>query len=73
MRTRRSPRNQEILFKALFPKPEPPTPLPPSIRCWDCEYYPKGGRVRGHCRLRCAEVAGIGQDRPCWTARRVRT
>ncbi len=69
MRTRRSPRNQDILFKALFPRPEAPTPAPRTPRCFDCLNYPRGGRSRGHCTLKGEMVYGISADRPCFLGR----
>ncbi len=69
MRTRRSPRNQEILFKALFPPPEKATPIERSPRCFDCCHYPKGGRSRGRCALSGESVRGEAENRHCWTDR----
>ena len=68
MRTRHSPRNQEILFKALF-KPEPVAvePIAPS-HCWDCLHYPKGGRSRGRCALLDKMVEGMRQ-KECFVLR----
>jgi hypothetical protein len=69
MRTRRSPRNQDILFKALFPRPEALPPTARTPRCFDCANYPRGGRSRGHCNLKGETVAGISEDRPCFAPR----
>lgn len=41
MRTRRSPANQDRLFRELF-KSRPPAPAPvKTYTCWDCRNYPK--------------------------------
>lgn len=68
MRTRRSWRNQDILFKALTPPVEPASPAPKVDRCWDCARYPKGGRERGVCSFKglvAGRMAGMG----CFKAR----
>lgn len=70
MRTRRSPRNQDILFKVLFPKPEPPVPTTPSIRCFNCHHYLKGGRARGLCNKMMITMTGMSLNKPCWVARK---
>ena len=57
MRTRRSWKNQDRLWKALGGKPEKPQVATPP-RCWDCISYPKGGRMRGKCTLRGLIVLG---------------
>ncbi len=68
MRTRRSWRNQERIFKYLF-EPEKPTPLEPSKRCWDCFYYPKGGRNTGTCKHLNMKVRGEILDQSCFKSR----
>lgn len=71
MHTRRSPRNQDRLFRALFlPPAATATPVPPS-HCWDCNNYPPAGRSRGHCTLSGMMVQGVGV-RPCFKARLAR-
>jgi len=51
MRTRRSPRNQETLFSALFPRP--PAPKPTAMRevrmCGNCASWFGGTRRIGGC------------------------
>lgn len=72
MRTRRSPRNQQALWKALTPPVDKPTqdPTPPPVnRCWDCVSYPKGGRSRGDCTLLGVMVCGQTANRPCFRHR----
>jgi hypothetical protein len=49
MRTRRSHKNQDRLFNALFQKPEAIKPTETKARCWECAAYPTGGRTRGKC------------------------
>lgn len=69
MRTRRSPRNQQILWKALTPPVDKPVLLPHIPRCWDCSSYPPSGRVRGHCALKGDMVNGRSENRPCFLPR----
>jgi hypothetical protein len=69
MRTRRSPRNQMILWRALGGLPTPIVPLPAAPACWDCANYPTGGRNRGDCTL-IGEMVRGGSVRACFTARR---
>lgn len=72
MRTRRSPRNQEILFRALFmPPEESPIQGPRCPRCWDCLEYPKGGRSRGECLAHGEVVNGITTRPGCFRPRKV--
>jgi len=68
MRTRTSWRNQDRLWKSLGGKTPPPKgeSVP---RCWDCRYYPRGGRVRGICALHKAQVTGSTERRECWRSR----
>lgn len=59
MRTRRSPRNQDRLFRELFkPEPQKAKPVEQVNRCWDCHHYPKGGRMDATCKLKGKRVAG---------------
>lgn len=70
MRTRRSPRNQEILWRALGGQNQ--TPVVPVVfvtRCFDCAKYPKHGRRRGTCALIGAMVSGMTENRDCFKAR----
>lgn len=70
MRTRRSPRNQDILWRALGGAPEPkPEPAPALPRCWDCRHFPKGGRARATCRLNGLKVNGVRLAPPCFEQR----
>lgn len=69
MRTRRSPRNQDRLFKALFKPPAEPKPEPVVTPCCgNCVSYHDNGRSRGECTsfgmiVRCFTV------RPCFRPR----
>lgn len=69
MRTRRSPRNQAILWRALTPPVAVAVPVPVVLRCWDCDRYAPGGRARGECVLLGVMVSGRSQ-RPCFQARK---
>ena len=69
MRTRRSPKNQDRLWKALAGKNKVNPPVT-SIRCWDCVSYPKGGRGRGECVLIGEIVMGRNENRPCFISRK---
>lgn len=69
MRTRRSPRNQDILFRALFQPASVPVPPVVQTRCFDCESYPPRGRSWGHCALHGKTVLGLGEHQ-CFRARR---
>ena len=72
MRTRRSWRNQERLWRILGQPAVTravPKPAPPSRRCFDCRHYPQVGRSRGHCALLGAIVNGVSRDRACWVPR----
>ena len=69
MRTRLSPRNQDILWKALTPPLEAIAPVVSAPRCWDCQSFPKGGRSRGHCTLKDVIVSGIDANRGCFMPR----
>lgn len=68
MRTRRSWRNQDRLWRELGgPKPEVKV-VEVIPRCWDCANYPKGGRSRGACTLIGEMVRGASQ-KPCFLLR----
>lgn len=61
MRTRRSWRNQERLFRALFkpadvPRPEPAKLLP---ACFHCAHYTVPARSRSTCRVKNRVVGGF--------------
>jgi hypothetical protein len=58
MRTRRSVRNQDRLYRALGGKQEKPAPLPPKKNCWTCASFPPHGRKRGQCALKGEMVRG---------------
>lgn len=78
MRTRRSPRNQERLFRGLgrdlaaAVATEPPVAQATVNRCFTCASYPREGRSRGECALSGAVVNGRSENRPCYLARRPR-
>lgn len=68
MRTRRSPRNQEILFKALFkPKDVVCEPVVSKV-CFNCRHYPKQGRSHGMCGLNGTKTSGMAM-KPCFVER----
>jgi hypothetical protein len=71
MRTRRSWRNQDRLFKALTPRCDVEALVLKvrKNRCWDCACYPKGGRDRGTCSKKGKMVSGITVDEPCFSNR----
>jgi hypothetical protein len=69
VKTRRSPRNQMILWRALTSPVDAPKQTASVPRCWDCVSYPKGGRARGECSLVGQIVNGRSKDRPCFTLR----
>lgn len=70
MRTRRSPRNQDILFRALG-GPLPLKPEPVVTRCCgNCTNYRDTGRARGLCHLKGVRVA-IMSAPSCYVAREV--
>ncbi len=65
MRTRRSPRNQERLWRELG---EQGKAKPVAAKCcWNCANYP-GGRARGYCKSFGGYVRG-GEIRPCFVQR----
>jgi hypothetical protein len=70
MNTRRSPRNQDRLWKALDGTVATfkPAPLLPS-RCWDCISFPDWIRGRGFCVTTGAVVNGRTTNRPCFSPR----
>lgn len=68
MRTRRSPRNQELLWRALTPPTTAATPAEPDTRCWQCVSYSQTGRSSGACALTGRKVRNTSQ-RPCFSAR----
>jgi hypothetical protein len=69
MRTRRSWRNQDRLWRALGGESEPMRPVVTVPRCWDCVSYPQNGRVRGGCTLRGVIMRGQTKNKPCFTGR----
>jgi len=68
MRTRRSWRNQDRLWKLLTPPAPPKQHLESPNRCCDCRHYPKGGRSRGTCSLHSEKVYGLS-ERNCFESR----
>lgn len=58
MRTRRSPRNQEILWRALAGAPTPAPHAEPAI-CSNCVNYPVGSGFTGACTLNGEMVNGL--------------
>lgn len=70
MRTRRSPRNQEILWRALTP-PAPEIAAPAqSHRCGRCRYYSAPGRSRSRCKVSMTIVDARRENEPCFEVRR---
>lgn len=65
MRTRRSPRNQQRLWKALTP---PPGDSSHNHTCGDCVCFPKGW-ARGQCTLREMDVYARTEDMKCFQHR----
>lgn len=66
MRTRRSPRNQERLWKELGREGQIETKTIGHVnRCFDCLFYPVGGRMRGTCSKLNKNVSGMEQ-RECF-------
>jgi hypothetical protein len=76
MRTRRSPRNQERLWKGLgrdlasASVTEPVAKVQMATRCFTCISYPHAGRGRGECTLSGSIVNGRTENRPCHQERR---
>lgn len=70
MRTRRSARNQGILWRALTPPAtKPAAPAHPG-RCFDCDRFPPDGIVsRRECVLRGDLVYGSTTGRECFRQR----
>jgi hypothetical protein len=69
MRTRRSPRNQDALFKALFkPKEEPRSEQPPRSQCRDCRQYPAQKRDTYNCPVKGMKV-GLWDTHECFVAK----
>ena len=68
MRTRRSPRNQELLFKALFKAPDSPITPATTHYCGDCVSFPNW-RMRGECTLMGKIVNSANRDRECFKLR----
>lgn len=78
VRTRRSPKNQERLWRELG-RQGVRAALPATVtaaqvirvdhRCWDCVSYPPGGRSRGACSLTGTMVNGRSENRPCFRVR----
>lgn len=71
MRTRRSPRNQERLWRALGKQGEQPQERPPTVRrCFDCVSYGGSARNRNECTLIGRIVNGATTGRECFKALR---
>lgn len=66
MKTRRSYRNQDRLFKELFQPKEAPVLTVRSRRCFDCVSYPTHRRNRGYCPTANKVVSGLGENLPCF-------
>jgi hypothetical protein len=69
MRTRRSWKNQDRLWKALGGQLPIIQPVAPTPRCFDCASYPPAGRSTGHCALHGVMVRGNTENRPCFMPR----
>lgn len=70
MRTRRSPRNQEILWRALTPPAPTKVNEPVGECCFTCVNYGGSRRNRAECTLRGVRVEGVTANRPCHSALR---
>lgn len=68
MKTCRSPRNQEILWRALGGAPEAKPATAQAQCCFNCVDYPKAGRSRGECTLH-GEIVNGRSVKPCFKAR----
>lgn len=66
MNTRRSWKNQERLFKALFKSTAAASVRPVVQCCFNCLHYPQGGRNRATCRLSGETISGVTQDKACF-------
>lgn len=65
MRTRRSPRNQDRLFKILFKVTNAPIERAVIRCCFNCVNYPTHGRSRGYCPVINDSISGI-MEKPCF-------
>lgn len=69
MRTRRSPRNQDRLFRELFePKPAPRPVKAELAICRNCIHFPANRRHNGTCNLKGFLVASTTQ-KDCFQSR----
>ncbi len=66
MRTRRSWRNQDRLWRAYCGEPKPPTQGPRKPRCFTCVNYPKGGRSGCKCKLTGTRMNGAECKPECY-------
>jgi hypothetical protein len=72
MRTRRSPKNQEKLFRELFKPPsERPEEGPAQPMCFNCANYPRGGRSGCKCRLTGTRMNGTETRPECFRPRSI--
>lgn len=69
MRTRRSPRNQEILWRLLTPPATAPPKIQAPPRCGSCRYYSAPGRSRSLCKISRTKVDARQEDEPCFEKR----
>ncbi|HKZ01434.1 MAG TPA: hypothetical protein VJ180_04300 [Pyrinomonadaceae bacterium] len=73
MRTRRSVRNQNILFRALFEPQHETVAIVETKCCFNCANYPEHERNRGECTLHGVVVRGATVDRECFRSRSAMT
>lgn len=66
MKTRRSVRNQNILFRELFKPAEKGIESVEIKCCFNCVNYPRDGRGRARCTLTGGMVRGGSKNRICF-------
>ena len=66
MKTRRSVKNQNILFSELFKPTEKGIESVATKCCFNCVNYPRDGRGRAHCTLTGLMVRGGSKNGICF-------